>query len=213
MLLPHWLNLLAPLLTTAVGIFTITNPIGNIPVFLALATGKRRDDLAMARACAVTVAVTLLLATWFGNGILQLFGISQGAFQAAGGLILVLIGLSMLRSKPSDMHRTSGNEDSSGAGSIAGVVPLGIPMMAGPGTISLVIGSPLGRTANGRLDLTMIVLVVSGLVFVIFALSDWLNSRLSSASLEILTKVMGLLLTSIAVQMLFSGVQAEFFPS
>ena len=81
-MLPHWLNLLAPLLTTAVGIFTIANPIGNIPVFLALATGKRRDDLAMARACTVTVAVTLLLATWFGNGILQLFGISQGAFQA-----------------------------------------------------------------------------------------------------------------------------------
>ena len=204
---------MAPLLTTAVGIFTIANPIGNIPIFLALATGKRRDDVAMARACAVTVAVTLLLATWFGNGLLQLFGISQGAFQAAGGLILVLIGLSMLRSKPSDMHRTTGGEDPSGGNSIAGVVPLGIPMMAGPGTISLVIGSPLGRTVNGRLDLTMIVLIVSGLVFVIFALSDWLDSKLSSASLEILTKVMGLLLTSIAVQMLFSGVQAEFFPS
>jgi small neutral amino acid transporter SnatA (MarC family) len=59
----------------------------------------RHEDLAIARSCAITVAITLLLATWLGDGILSLFGISPAAFQAAGGLILVLIGLSMLRSK------------------------------------------------------------------------------------------------------------------
>jgi multiple antibiotic resistance protein len=194
-------------LNTAVGIFTIANPIGNIPIFLAYATGRRSEDLAIARSCAITVAITLLLATWFGDRILSLFGISPAAFQAAGGLILVLIGLSMLRSKASDMHSTHENPGASKPSSVVGIVPLGIPMMAGPGTISLVIGTPLARTVGGRFDLTLIVLVVSVLIFVIFALSEWLDTFLSAATLQILTKVMGLLLTSIAVQMMFTGIR------
>ena len=73
-------------------------------IYLSFTSGDRREDLAIARSCALTVAVTLLLSDWVGKALLQAFGISVGAFQAAGGLILLLIGLSMLRSETSAIH-------------------------------------------------------------------------------------------------------------
>lgn len=89
------------LLHTAVGIFTISNPIGNLPIYLSFTDGNRRKDRVIARSSAVTFLVSLMLATWLGNDLLGFFGISRPAFQVAGGLIVVLIGLSMLRSEPS----------------------------------------------------------------------------------------------------------------
>ena len=88
------------LLNTGVAIFTIANPIGNLPIYLSFTNGDRRRDRAFARSASATFLVALLLSTWIGNGLLEFFGISRAAFQAAGGLIVVLIGLSMLRSQP-----------------------------------------------------------------------------------------------------------------
>ena len=73
------------LLHTAVGIFTISNPVGNLPIYLSFTDGNKRKDRAIARSCAFTFLIALLLATWLGNDLLGFFGISRGAFQVAGG--------------------------------------------------------------------------------------------------------------------------------
>ena len=88
------------LLHTAVGIFTIANPVGNLPIYLSF-TNKSTTGCSIARSAAFTFVIALLLSTWIGNGLLDFFGISQGAFQIAGGVIVTLIGLSMLRSQTS----------------------------------------------------------------------------------------------------------------
>ena len=198
------------LLNTGVAIFTIANPIGNLPIYLSFTNGERRRDRAIARSASATFLVALLLSTWIGNGLLEFFGISRAAFQAAGGLIVVLIGLSMLRSQPAPEHHNPATEEADQDSPVKGIVPLGIPLLAGPGTLTVLIADPLAATLPGRLEISLLVLVLTALVFAIFVVGERLSSRISASALQVLTKVMGLLLTAIAVEMLFSGFKAAF---
>ena len=198
------------LLNTGVAIFTIANPIGNLPIYLSFTNGDRRRDRAFARSASATFLVALLLSTWIGNGLLEFFGISRAAFQAAGGLIVVLIGLSMLRSQPAPEHHNPATEEADQDSPVKGIVPLGIPLLAGPGTLTVLIADPLAATLSGRLEISLLVLVLTALVFAIFVVGERLSSRISASALQVLTKVMGLLLTAIAVEMLFSGFKAAF---
>ncbi|QVV66441.1 MarC family protein [Synechococcus sp. LA31] len=198
------------LLHTAVGIFTIANPIGNLPIYLSFTDGNKRKDRAIASSAAFTFLIALLLADWLGNDLLNFFGISRAAFQVAGGLIVVLIGLSMLRSEPSKVHHDPDSVDRDQNSSVKGIVPLGIPLLAGPGTLTLVIADPLAASLMGKVEISLVILILSLVVYAIFDAGDMLSSKISTSALQVLTKIMGLLLTAIAIQMLFSGLSAGF---
>ena len=198
------------LLHTAIGVFTIANPIGNLPIYLSFTNGNPRQDRAIARSAALTFIIALLLSTWIGNGLLEFFGISRGAFQIAGGVIVVLIGLSMLRSQTPPEHHDPESIARDQSSSVKGVVPLGIPLLAGPGTLTVVIADPLAASLNGRVGISFVVMLLGLVVYVIFAAGDRLASRISSSALQVLTKVMGLLLTAIAIQMLINGFISVF---
>ena len=200
------------LLHTTVGVFTIANPIGNLPIYLSFTNGNQRQDRAIARSAAFTFVIALLLSTWVGNGLLELFGISRGAFQIAGGVIVILIGLSMLRSQAPPEHHDPESVVRDQSSSIKGVVPLGIPLLAGPGTLTVVIADPSAASLGGRLGISFVVLLLGLVVYLIFAVGERLASRISTSALQVLTKVMGLLLTAIAVQMLINGL-ISVFPS
>lgn len=198
------------LLHTAVGIFTISNPIGNLPIYLSFTDGNRRKDRAIARSSAITFLISLMLATWLGNDLLGFFGISRSAFQVAGGLIVVLIGLSMLRSEPSKVHHDPESIERDQNSAVKGIVPLGIPLLAGPGTLTVVIADPNAASMGGKIGLSVVVLALTAVVYLIFEAGEMLSSKISASSLQVLTKIMGLLLTSIAVQMIFTGLRAGF---
>ncbi len=198
------------LLHTAVGIFTISNPIGNLPIYLSFTNGNKRQDRAIARSSALTMLIALLLATWLGNDLLGFFGIGRPAFQVAGGLIVVLIGLSMLHSEPSKVHHDPKSVERDQNSSVKGIVPLGIPLLAGPGTLTVVIADPSAASLGGKLSLSLVVFAMSVLAYLIFNAGELLSSRISESALQVLTKIMGLLLTAIAVQMLFTGLSAGF---
>ena len=198
------------LLHTAVGIFTISNPIGNLPIYLSFTDGNRRKDRAIARSSAITFLISLMLATWLGNDLLGFFGISRSAFQVAGGLIVVLIGLSMLRSEPSKVHHDPESIKRDQNSAVKGIVPLGIPLLAGPGTLTVVIADPNAASMGGKIGLSVVVLALTAVVYLIFEAGEMLSSKISASSLQVLTKIMGLLLTSIAVQMIFTGLRAGF---
>ena len=198
------------LLNTAVAIFTISNPLGNLPIYLSFTDGDKRRDRAIARSAAFTFIVAMLLAVFLGNALLEFFGISRGAFQAAGGVIVLLIGLSMLRSEPPKEHHDPKSVERDHNSAVKGVVPLGIPLLAGPGTLTVVIADPHAAVGSGRFALSLVVLALAGVIYLIFALGELLASKISTSALQVLTKVMGLLLSSIAVQMLFSGLRTAF---
>ena len=198
------------LLNTAVAIFTISNPLGNLPIYLSFTDGDKRRDRAIARSAAFTFIVAMLLAVFLGNALLEFFGISRGAFQVAGGVIVLLIGLSMLRSEPPKEHHDPKSVERDQNSAVKGVVPLGIPLLAGPGTLTVVIADPHATAGSGRFALSLVVLGLAGVIYLIFALGELLAAKISTSALQVLTKVMGLLLSSIAVQMLFSGLRTAF---
>ena len=198
------------LLHTAVSIFTISNPIGNLPIYLSFTDGNPRKDRAIARSSATTFLIALLLAAWLGDQLLDFFGISQSAFQIAGGLIVVLIGLSMLHSEPSKVHHDPQSVDRDQNSSVKGIVPLGIPLLAGPGTLTVVIADPATSSINGKIAISLVVVLLTVLIYMIFNAAEALSSAISTSALQVLTKIMGLLLTAIAVQMLITGLSSAF---
>src|SRR5271170_6881065 len=120
-------------------IFFLVDPFAAIPSFLAItesADPARRKR--MARKGAITCFIVLTSFAVFGQLIFRMFGITLPAFEIAGGLILLLIGLDMLEARRSATQETSGEAEEAAAKEDAGIVPLGIPMLAGPGAISSV---------------------------------------------------------------------------
>src|SRR6266702_8645822 len=120
-------------------IFFLVDPIAAIPAFLAITQGvdpARRKR--MARKAALTCFIVLTSFALAGQLIFKMFGITLPAFEVAGGLILLLIGLDMLEAKRSPTQEASGDTEEAAAKEDAGIVPLGIPMLAGPGAISSV---------------------------------------------------------------------------
>ena len=198
------------LLHTAVSIFTISNPIGNLPIYLSFTDGNPRKDRAIARSSATTFLIALLLAAWLGDQLLDFFGISQSAFQIAGGLIVVLIGLSMLHSEPSKVQHDPQSVDRDQNSSVKGIVPLRIPLLAGPGTLTVVIADPATSSINGKIAISLVVVLLTVLIYMIFNAAEALSSAISTSALQVLTKIMGLLLTAIAVQMLITGLSSAF---
>ena len=123
---------------------------------------------------------------------------------------MVLIGLSLPHSEPSKVHHDPKSVERDQNSSVKGIVPLGIPLLAGPGTLTVVIADPSAASLGGKLSLSLVVFAMSVLAYLIFNAGELLSSRISESALQVLTKIMGLLLTAIAVQMQLTGLSAGF---
>ncbi len=196
-----WLDL-ALMTEVFVTLFVIMDPIGTIPVFLALTGG--RSEAAMRRAAWQAVAVSLgviVAFAFFGQQILAYLNISLPALQLAGGLLLLLIALQLLTGQE--------QEATAGANTNVALVPLGTPMMAGPGAI--VATMVFSDSVDG--EATFLAVAV-GLLLV--HLSLWLSMRFSLPILKLIresgvllvSRIAGLLLSAIAVQLVADAVRA-----
>lgn len=183
------------LVTSAIALFTITNPIGTLPIFLSLtkdqtATQQRRSAVLVGLAVAVVLLVSLIA----GNLILQGFGIDITAFKIAGNALVATIGWAMLVAKP-------GGPISVKAGESPVVVPLAIPVLAGPGAIALAITFAHSYTDVIDYVLGSVICIVVGLlVAAVFYVGPWVARFLKQTGMSILTRIFGLLLLAIAVQ-------------
>ncbi|OJX70298.1 MAG: hypothetical protein BGO95_11725 [Micrococcales bacterium 73-13] len=194
------------LVTAAIALFTITNPIGTLPIFLSLtkdqtAGQQRRTAVLVGLAVAVVLVVSLLA----GNYILGWFGIDITAFKIAGNALVATIGWGMLTAKAADAVAAR-------PGQSPVVVPLAIPVLAGPGAIALAITFAHGYADPVDYLLGSIVCVVVGvLVAVVFFVGPWVARLLKPTGMSILTRVFGLLLLAIAVQSIMLAL-GEAFP-
>lgn len=191
-------------------IFFLVDPIATVPVFLVMTEG---DDQAhrrhMARRAACTCFVMLSLFAMGGKVIFQLFGITLPAFEIGGGLILLLIGLDMVQARRSRTKETPGEIEESAAKDDVGIIPLGVPMLAGPGAISTVMVL-IGRASVWwQLAVVFGAIVVNAAVcYFVLAAADRVGRRMSQTTMHVLTRIMGMLLTAIAVQFILNGVRA-----
>jgi MarC family membrane protein len=179
----------------------VTDPIGNIPLFVALlrpVTPERRVPVIL-RECAIAFAVLVAFAL-FGRWLLELFGLSDRSLTLAGGTILFLIALRMIFRSPEGIF----GESPSGEPLI---VPLAIPSIAGPAaiaTVVLLVSRAPARMPEWLAAVAVAMAVTLALLLLAERISRWVGER----ALIAFERLMGLLLTAIAVEMLLRGIEA-----
>jgi multiple antibiotic resistance protein len=189
-------------------IFFLVDPFAALPTFLAVTAGfdpKRRR--ATARKASITAFVLLAAFAFAGQYIFHLFGITLPAFEIAGGIILLLIGLDMLNARRSPTQETGPDAEAAAAKEDPGIVPLGIPMLAGPGSITSVmvlVGQAQGMWSKLAAILAAI-LVTALICWVVLGNSDRVARMLGESGIRILVRIMGLLLVALAVQYFVNG--------
>jgi MarC family membrane protein len=195
--------------TFAIGMLAVTNPIGNLAIFAGLTAERSESERrATAITCAAAVLVIFLVVTWVGNLVLKAFGITVAAFEGAGGLIVLLLGLAMLHSKTSAMHHTEAEAEEAERKDSIGVVPLAIPIVAGPGALTTIIiqGTKFPGIA-AKIEMSLVGLGISVLILVAFLASSMISRWLGTAGINIVTRIMGIILAAIGVDMIGSAVR------
>jgi multiple antibiotic resistance protein len=197
-------------LVTLSAIFFVVDPFAVIPLFLVITEGdapaKKRATALKATAVAT---VTLLVFAAAGTLIFRLFGITLGAFRIAGGILLFLLALDMIRAQRSRVRSSPDEELEGVAKEDVAVIPLGIPMLAGPGSIAIVIV----LMSHARRSVTEAAIVVGCIVttgiltYIILRAAVVVERTLHQTGLNILNRVMGLMLAAVAVQFIVNGIK------
>lgn len=196
------------LITGFVTLFVIIDPIGLTPMFVALTQGMPRPKRRSIALRGVIVAFFVLcLFALFGEAVLSFVGISMPAFRVAGGLLLFLTALDMLFQRRTKRREDQAEEDDHSDD--PSVFPLGIPLIAGPGSIATVI--LLSGQMPGWLGLSMtlgITFAVLVIAFGLFLTADWLERALGKTGINVVTRLLGMLLCALAVQFVLDGLTA-----
>jgi multiple antibiotic resistance protein len=188
-------------------IFFLVDPFAALPTFLAVTAGtnpQRRRKTAWK--ASVTAMVVLSAFAIAGQYIFKMFGITLPAFEIAGGVILLLIGLDMLEAKRSPTQESTVEAAEAALKDDAGIVPLGIPMLAGPGAITSVM--VLVGQAQTRWQMVAIlasIFITAAICYLVLGNSDRVARALGETGVRILVRIMGLLLVALAVQYFVNG--------
>jgi len=191
-------------------IFFLVDPFAAIPSFLAItqhADPARRRR--MARKGAITCFIVLTSFAIAGQLIFRMFGITLPAFEIAGGLILLLIGLDMLEARRSPTQETHGDTVEGAAKEDAGIVPLGIPMLAGPGAISsvMVLVGQVPTLWGWQMGAILGAIALTALVtYLVLGAAARVRQFLGETGIRILVRIMGLLLVALAMQYFVNGI-------
>jgi multiple antibiotic resistance protein len=198
----------AALLSFMAALFSMMNPIGNLGVFAGM-TANRTEAQAVriAWACASAVAITLLIVTWSGPLLLHLFGITVDTLRAAGGIIVLIIGLQMLFNKSEHKHSSSELKDAKELNSIS-VVPLAIPIVAGPGTMATVlVAAQQNSSVLSKVEISAVVIFFAVICGILFSFAAPISKWMGEAGMGVVTRVMGMILSAIAMGMLADGLK------
>jgi len=198
------------LLRAIVGIFVIVDPIGSVGIFLAVTNGfsKIKKEKA-ARFAGITVAAVLVVAALMGQAILDLFGIRLAAFSVAGGFLFLILAVEMIRGEGvSQFHKLNERSEQLPA---AAIVPLGVPLMAGPGAISTVILASPGSANWFETAILISSIAVLGLVtWLCFSYAQHIGKLIGDIGIQLISRIMGLILAALAVEYVVKGVQILF---
>lgn len=190
-------------LTTFLTLFVIMDPAGTVPVFLALTSTMTAKQRARAAVQAVAVAFGVIVAfVLFGKYILNFLGISVPALQASGGLLLLLVAMDLLTGKA---------EEPSASGKVnVALVPLGTPLLAGPGAIvaAMLAVQSSGGTVPGWVAIILAIVAVHLCLFLAMRFSVVVHRVLGEGGTTLVTRIAGLLLAAIAVQLIADAVRA-----
>jgi len=201
-------------LQIAIGIFAILSPFSAIPIFLSLtSTQDHIQRKKTARTAAIATALTMIISVWLGEIILNVFGISIPSFRVAGGILLLLMSINMINAEvPRQKNTPEELEEAKELNKDVAIVPMAIPLLAGPGAISTVI--LYANQAQEKTHLISISIIITGVVFLIFMalrMAVPLSKLLGTTGINIISRIMGLILAAIAIEFITSGL-LKLFP-
>lgn len=191
-------------------IFFLVDPFAALPTFLAVTSGQdNAKRIRTARKASLTALVILSAFALAGTYIFRVFGISLPAFEIAGGIILLLIGLDMLEAKRSPTQESTDETVAATTKDDAGIVPMGIPMLAGPGAItSVMVLVGQAHQSPGYWQMAAIfgaIAVTAAVCYLVLGSATRVAAVLGETGIRILIRVMGLLLVALAVQYFVNG--------
>ena len=191
--------------TCFVAIFVIIDPFAVVPIFLTLTHDQDAASKKQINRKATLISASILVAiAFFGKGIFDIFGITLPAFQIAGGILLLILGIEQLENK---RKRVKKEEEEEGLEKDdISVFPLGTPLLAGPGAISTVV--LMGSNATWQEIAVLIVAILCVLLssYIILQGSTFVYRLLGKTGLNLLTRIMGIILTAVAVQFILNGI-------
>jgi len=196
-----------------ISLLIIVNPLDAMAGLFTLAGDRSLEERrAIARKAALAMTVILLIAVWLGELLLLLFGISLGAFQVGGGLVVLLMAIAMLYARSSALTQTSAETSEAASRDSVAIVPLAIPIMAGPGAISVAVHhSSHAGGMGGRIVLSLVVLLVGYSIWMILRKGEAINEFFGVTGINILRRVAGLILAAVGVQIIANGL-IDLFP-
>jgi multiple antibiotic resistance protein len=187
----------------------IMDPVGNLPFFLLFTKDNTRAErMRIAGIATVAACAILILFGVTGDAILSFFGIGLPAFEIAGGFILFVYSLQMLHLIPGGIKSTEEEEREGISKENVALVPLAIPLLAGPGAITAVLVRQQSADDPLSTPLLAAAIVIACLVlYIVFHFAEQINRLLGVGGIRVITRLMGLLLAVIAVQFVVDGIQ------
>lgn len=198
-------------LTVFMGFFAMLNPLGNTPVFIGMVKDfDDRSQKKVARKSVIVAFVIVVIFSTVGHILFRLFGITLPAFQIAGGIIVFIMGYNLLNAKESALNTQEHmkREDMEKMAEDMAITPLGTPLLAGPGTISAAmnfVGAGKSLLNVGLVIITFAVMCV--VTYIMFISGKTLARRVNPGIMKVITRLMGLILAVIAIQMFISGIE------
>jgi len=190
----------------------VLDPFLAVPIFLALtATRSAAERAQLVRVVAITVFAVLAVSALVGEQLLLLVGASLPAFRVGGGLVLLLMALAMLNALAGGVRQSQDEAKELQSGELSGVVPLAVPLLAGPGAISTTIIAAQAGGAAHFAALLVCILAVCALTWVTLGLAAPIGQKLGTTGLNIATRLLGLLLAALAIQTMAEGLR-QLFP-
>ncbi|CAL4321533.1 YchE family NAAT transporter [Buchnera aphidicola] len=193
-------------------LFALVNPIGLIPIFSSITSKQTIKERNRTNLIAnISVSIILSISLFLGQTILNIFGISINSFRIAGGILVIAIAFSMLTGKivkKADKNKKSITCDSAVSDDVS-VVPLAMPLIAGPGAISsTIVWSSQHPSLQNLTICSVMILIFSFFCWTLFRISPLIVDFLGKNGINIMTKIMGLLLFSIGIEFITTGIKS-----
>jgi len=204
------LQLMALTIKKTITLFALVGPVTMIPVFLAAVEGfVLGDKQRFARTLGISVTIALLIAAFLGTSFLGLMGISIGAMQIGGGIIVLLLAIAMVLGKETSFKGATpaANGD---AGHEASIVPLAIPLLAGPAAFSYVMGNSAVKHEWDLIHIIVPILLVGLACWITFHMAATAQRKIRQSSLNLAEKIGGFILSAIAIEMIATGLRGLF---
>jgi multiple antibiotic resistance protein len=201
------------LLVVTIALLAIVDPVASIPMFISTTAGQTMASRKrITRIVSITVFCVLGVAALIGTQVLRFFGISIPSFLVGGGILLMLLAISMLQAKETGMRQTPDEAEEAAEKDAVGVLPLGIPLLAGPGAIStMIIATHQAPDFLHHVLLLVPAAITAIAVWFTFTTATRISHRLGRTGINIVTRVMGLIIAAIGVEYIYRGI-VELFP-